>query len=141
MTASENKAIIQAAFERLAQADPGPFTAAMADDLVWIIMGQSAWSRRFDGKAAVERELVVPLFRLFATPYRNVAERIIADDEGNVVVLARGETRTVSGNDYNNDYCFVMRMRDGMIFEIREYMDTALAERALGRPQETSEAG
>lgn len=134
MSASRNKEIVGHAFDRLALADPGPFVAAMADDLVWIITGQSAWSRRFEGKAEVERDLVAPLFRLFATPYYNFAERIIADDDGNVVVLAKGEVTTTTGHAYNNDYCFVMQLRDGRIVEIREYMDTALAERALGAP-------
>jgi ketosteroid isomerase-like protein len=132
MTASRNKAIVQRAFDGLAQADPAEFLAAMSDDLVWIITGSSQWSGRFDGKEAVQRDLIAPLFRLFATPYHNHAERIIADDEGNVVVLAKGEVRTRSGQDYNNDYCFVMRLHEGRIVEIREYMDSALAERVLG---------
>jgi len=132
MTASQNKAIVQRAFDGLAQADPADFLAAMSDDLVWIITGNSEWSGRFEGKEAVQRDLIAPLFRLFATPYYNRAERIIADDEGNVVVLAKGEVRTRSGQDYNNDYCFVMQLRDERIVEIREYMDSALAARALG---------
>ena len=132
MTASQNKAIVQRAFDGLAQADPADFLAAMSDDLVWIITGNSEWSGRFEGKEAVQRDLIAPLFRLFATPYYNRAERIIADDEGNVVVLAKGEVRTRSGQDYNNDYCFVMQLRDERIVEIREYMDSALAAWALG---------
>lgn len=132
MTASDNKRLVEAAFNSLSRADPGPFADLFADDMVWIIMGQSPWSRRFEGKESIWRDLAAPLFSLFATPYRNIPERIIADDEGNVVVLARGETRTHSGHDYNNDYCFVLRMEGGKIVELREYMDTALAERALG---------
>lgn len=132
MSASTNKAIVQRAFDGLAQADPTEFLAAMSDDLVWIITGSSRWSGRFEGKEAVRRDLIAPLFALFATPYHTRAERIIADDAGNVVVLAKGEVRTRSGHDYNNDYCFVMRLLDGRIVEVREYMDSALAERALG---------
>ena len=132
MTAAENKRLVQAAFDALADAEPGPFIDLFADDMVWIIMGQSAWSRRFEGKESIGRDLAAPLFSLFATPYRNIPERIIADDEGNVVVLAKGDARTHSGRDYNNDYCFVLKMEGGKIVELREYMDTALAERALG---------
>ena len=55
---------------------------------------------------------------------------IIAEDD-RVVVLARGEVKTVRGEDYNNSYCFVLTMRDGKIVELREYMDTALAEARL----------
>ena len=132
MTAASNRAVIETAFNGLANADPSAFVAAMADDLAWEIMGKSDWSRRFEGKATVERELVGPLFGLFASPYRNVARKIIADDNDNVVVLANGDVRTTSGKDYKNDYCFVMRMCDGRIVEILEYTDTALVEKVLG---------
>ena len=37
------------------------------------------------------------------------------------------------GKRYDNDYCFVFRMQDGKIVEVREYMDTILADAALGR--------
>lgn len=132
MNAATNRSIIAQAFNGLARGDPTAFVSAMSDELAWEIMGQSDWSRRFEGKDVVERDLVGPLFNLFATPYRNVATRIIADDHDNVVVLSKGEVRTKSGHDYNNDYCFVMSMRDGRIVEILEYTDTALAEKVLG---------
>jgi uncharacterized protein len=131
--AGRNKQIIRAAFEAMANADPTLLIAAMSDDLVWIIEGRSAWSRRFEGRETIERDLVAPLFARFATPYRNYLDQIIAEDDS-VVVRARGEVRTKTGKDYNNSYCFVIRMRDGKMVELREYMDTALAESALGRP-------
>ena len=70
------------------------------------------------------------LFANFATEYRNYAEEIIAERD-RVVVLARGEVKTVRGEDYNNEYCFGFRMREGKIFEVHEYCDTALAEARL----------
>ena len=127
---AENKRIIAEAFDGLARADAGAFIDAMADDFTWIIEGQSKCSFRFEGKDAVERDLVPPLFANFATPYRNFAEEIIAEGD-RVVVLARGEVKTVRGEDYNNSYCFVLRMRGGKMVELREYMDTALAEARL----------
>ena len=131
MSAAENKALVEKAFEAMAEADPGPFIELFDDDMVWIITGQNRFSGRFEGKDSINRDLAGPLFALFATPYRNRAERIIADEDGNVAVLAKGEVKTTSGHDYNNDYCFVLRMRGGKIVELREYMDSALAERAL----------
>lgn len=132
MSVSTNRSIIENAFKGLARADPTDFIAAMSDDLAWEIMGQSDWSRRFEGRDVVERDLIGPLFNLFATPYRNVAKRIIVDEFDNVVVLAKGEVRTKAGHDYNNDYCFVMRMRDGRVVEILEYADTELMKTVLG---------
>lgn len=133
MPAADNKQLLRAAFDGLAKADATAFLDLMADDFVWIVEGQSKWSTRFDGKEAVQRDLVAPLFANFATPYRNFAEEIIAEGD-RVVVLCRGEVTTTGGDDYHNSYCFVIRMRDGKMVELREYMDTALAERVLGEP-------
>jgi ketosteroid isomerase-like protein len=130
MTATDNKRIIQEAFDGLSRADARAFLDAMADDFTWIIEGQSKWSRRYEGKAAVQNELIPPLFANFATDYRNLPEEIIAEGD-RVVVLARGEVQTVRGEDYNNSYCFVIRMQGGKMVELREYMDTALAEARL----------
>ena len=130
MSPEQNKRIIAQAFDGLERADPTAFVDSMADDIVWIIEGQSKLSRRYEGKDAIENELVPALFANFATPYRNIAEEIIAEGD-RVVVLARGEVKTVRGEDYNNSYCFVIRMQGGKIVELREYMDTALAERVL----------
>lgn len=133
MSAADNKRVLREAFFGLAHADATAFLNAMADDFTWIIEGQSKWSRRYEGKEAVRRDLIRPLFANFATPYRNFAEEFIAEDD-RVVVLCQGEVTTTSGREYNNSYCFVIRMRDGMMVELREYMDTALAEAALGEP-------
>lgn len=133
MTAAENKQLLRAAFDGLADADATAFLELMADDFCWIVEGQSKWSLRFEGKAAVQRDLIAPLFANFATPYRNVAEELIAEGD-RIVVLCRGEVKTKSGKDYNNSYCFVIRMRDGKMVEMREYMDTALAEARLELP-------
>ena len=44
----------------------------------------------------------------------------------------RGEVKTKGGQDYNNSYCFVLRLEDGKLVELREYLDTALVERVFG---------
>ena len=130
MDETNNKRIIEQAFQGLARADPTAFLDAMADEITWIIMGQSRVSGRYEGKNAIQNDLVPTLFANFATEYRNYAEEIIAERD-RVVVLAQGEVKTVRGEDYNNEYCFVFRMREGKVFEVREYCDTALAEARL----------
>jgi ketosteroid isomerase-like protein len=131
MTAEANKQLVRQVFDGLAQADASALIDLMADDFSWIIEGQSKWSLRFDSKEAVLRKLIPPLFDNFSTPYRNYAEEFIAEGD-RVVVLCRGEVKTKRGDDYNNSYCFVIRMQGGKMVEMREYMDTALAERVLG---------
>ena len=130
----ENKRIMQGIMDSLAEGDGAPFVAAMADDFTWILEGTTPWSGRFEGKGVVLKEVLEPLFAQFATTYRNRAERIIAEGD-DVVVICRGEVRTKSGEDYNNSYCYVIRMRGGQMVELREFFDTALVERVLSPPK------
>ena len=53
-----------------------------------------------------------------------------------MVVLGRGAVRTKWGKDYNNSYCFVIRMAGGHMVELREYLDTALVESVFGGARE-----
>ncbi|WP_128893343.1 nuclear transport factor 2 family protein [Erythrobacter sp. HKB08] len=132
MTRTEtNRSLITKAFEGLRHGDPSHFMPLFDEDIEWWVMGSSAWSKHAKGLANVERDLVGPLFARFAGPYLNIPELILADGD-HVVVLAKGDAETVEGERYDNDYCFVFRMKDGKIVEVREYMDTILADKALG---------
>ena len=119
------------AFEGLRQGDPSYFMPLFHEDIAWRVMGSSAWSKRAKRLWAVERDLVGPLFARFAEPYLNIPELILADGE-HVVVLAKGDAETGEGRRYANDDCFVFRMEGGWIVEVREYMDTVLADAVLG---------
>ena len=132
MTDTEtNRALITKAFDGLRNGDPSDFMPLFDENIEWRVMGSSAWSKHAKGLANVERDLVGPLFARFAGPYLNIPELILADGD-HVVVLAKGDAETVEGKRYDNDYCFVFRMKDGRIVEVREYMDTILADAALG---------
>ena len=133
MTASENKALIQSVMEARARRDPAPLMAAMADDFVWRITGSTAWSRAYVGKAEIRERLLKPLYAQFTAPSSIIATRILADGDY-VVMECQGDATTISGERYANTYCFVIRMADGQMREMTEYMDTALVERVLKPP-------
>lgn len=75
----------------------------------------------------------MPLGAQLANRTTVVARRMMADGDF-VVVEANGRNTTRTGKDYSNTYCFVIRLADGLIREVTEYMDTALVERALEPP-------
>lgn len=128
-----NKALLQSIYAALADGDGRPFREAMAEDFSWTIAGHSTWSRRWQGREAVQRDLLAPLFQRFATRYRSRAEHFIADGD-TVVVQCRGEVQTHAGAAYDNHYCMVYRVADGQLRSVTEYMDTDLACRVLGDP-------
>lgn len=130
-TAETNRALITKAFAGLARGDPADFMPLFDAQIEWHVLGSSAWSKRVQGLEAVNRDLVGPLFARFDGPYLTTAELILADGD-HVVVQAKGNARTREGERYDNDYCFVFTLKDGRIVKVAEYMDTILADRALG---------
>jgi ketosteroid isomerase-like protein len=135
VTTDENKHIMQEVFAQLSTGNARPFLDCMADDVVWTIAGSSKWSKAYDGKRAVQSELLGPLFSQFADRYASEAHRFIAEDDY-VVVEARGHVTTKAGLPYNNAYCYIFRLRDGEVTEITEYSDTQLIATALRDPKE-----
>jgi uncharacterized protein len=135
-TSSSNphKQLMQAIFAELALGNGKPFVDAMADDFCWVLTGQTAWSRRYEGKQVVREQLFKPLFAQFAGTYVNRATRFVAEDEM-VVVECRGEVSTQKGKPYNNTYCYVCRFAGGQLVELVEYLDTQLVDMALEPPE------
>jgi len=126
-----NKDIITAIFAETAKGNGRPFVDAMADDVTWRTIGSGSWSGRFAGKDTIVREIFGKLRERFEGPNTCVSTRILADGD-HVVVQARGKNRTKAGKAYENDYCFVIRMKNGKIAEYEEYCDTELVTAVLG---------
>ena len=134
MTTIENKALVERIMQARARRNPEPFIAAMADDFVWRIIGSTAWSGDYVGKADVRERLLKPLHAQFVAPTRITPKRILADADY-VVAQCDGDATTRSGERYANTYCFVIRVEDGRLRELTEYMDTALVDRVLQPPE------
>jgi uncharacterized protein len=134
MSTADNKHLVQTIMEARSRRDPAPFIAAMADDFVWRIIGSTARSGEYVGKRDVRERLLKPLYEQFVAPTHITPTRILADGD-HVVVECHGDATTVSGERYANTYCMVMRLADGQLRELTEYMDTALVERVLKPPR------
>jgi ketosteroid isomerase-like protein len=137
MSAAANKKLIEEIFAAAGNPDPAArdralFAASLADDAQWVVTGQYSWSGTFTGRQSILNDLHGHVRSLLAEPARTVAHRFIADGDA-VVVEARGDNVTRAGVRYDNDYCLVFRLQNGKIKEIREYCDSVLTERALGR--------
>lgn len=131
MSAVENKRLMQAIFARVAVGDGSLFVEHLADDVVMRVSGQNSWSRTFTGKRSVLRDLFGVVRERTSGVRKTIPLRFVADDDI-VVIEARGEMTSKSGEPYNNEYCLIYRLRDGKIVEITEYNDSVLCERVLG---------
>jgi ketosteroid isomerase-like protein len=129
--AKQNKHIVERIYAAMERGDRSVFAESVHPDYIWRFPGHCSWSRRFEGREAIHRDLLRPLFGLFATDYKARAINLVAEGD-TVVAEVRGDAVLKSGARYDNHYCFIFRFHRGKIAEVVEYCDTDLEERVLG---------
>lgn len=83
----------------------------------------------------IGREAIVRFFsedfpRLFGRDLAVTFHGIHTDSQ-RVIVEATMTATLADGRPYENDYCFVFELRDGLIHRVREYADTARGHRMV----------
>lgn len=131
MGIAENKQVVLDFYAAGARGDMDACFSLLADDIVWTNIGTTKFSGTFSSKQALVEQLLEPLFSQLKAGITSNIERLIA--EGDVVVAqTTGSAETHDGIPYNNAYCQVIRVRDGKIAEVKEYLDTALIDAVFG---------
>ncbi len=127
----ENKQVVLDFYEAGARGDVDACFALLADDITWTNIGSTKFSGTYNGKKAIVENLLGPLFGQLKAGISSRIERLTA--EGDIVVAqTSGSAETRDGKPYNNTYCQVIRIRDGRMAEVTEYMDTALVDAVFG---------
>ena len=136
MNSQTNRKIIAHIMAAAAQGDMRPFADAMHADYVFRPMAASrkgAWAEAYAGK----EHAIHDFFRKWHAQVEgrlSMTPTLILADGEHVMVEAKGNARMKdSGAPYCQNYCQVLRMKDGMIMEAREYFDSGLAD-ALFKP-------
>lgn len=127
-----NKQLMRDMFAALSAGDADGFLGPLADDVQWTIHGTTKYSGLYDGKADAAKRLLGVLGGQLDGGLAVVVDDMVADGDW-VVGRGRGLSRTTTGNDYNNEYCWWYRIVDGKVVEIIEYLDTELVTTVLGR--------
>lgn len=122
MSASENKASAQAAYQAFSNADLDGAIKNMADDIEWIVPGNSSFSGTYRGKDEVTKFFI----ELAGKSFQTHPEHFIADGD-HVVVLAR---TTADGQEAES--ADVLTFKDGKVVKFQTAGDTALQEKIWG---------
>ena len=118
-----NKAIAREYFERIAAGDAEGTAAMFAEDGAIILPSKTLLPSETRGRAAI-KAMIEPLGQIFPeTGLRVIADLMTAEDD-RVAVVGHSEATHASGKLYRNHYHFLLIIRDGLIVESREYMDT-----------------
>lgn len=125
MSAVENKRCIQDAFVAWVEGDGMAFFNLLADDATWTVLGNCPISGTYVGRQRlIEGALKPQREKLVGPPTPKVINLIAEGDT--VVIQWVGSGVTKRGRQYNNNYCYVVQMRNGRIIGGTAYLDTEL---------------
>ena len=131
MGVAENKQVVLDFYDAGARGDMDACFAVLADDVTWTNIGSTKFSGTYIGKQAIAEDLLGPLFSRLKAGISSQIERLTAEDDI-VVAQTSGTAETTDGKPYNNTYCQVIRIHNGQIVAVKEYMDTALIDSVFG---------
>jgi ketosteroid isomerase-like protein len=129
--AESNKQIVLKAYASLKEDNVAGYFDSMADDITLTYFGNHLFTGTYHGKKDILDNYVPVLLNRLDGPIRITVTNAIAEGD-QVFVEAQGESRTKDGLAYNNLYGIVLRLKDGKITEVREYMDTELVKAIFG---------
>lgn len=129
MSTEENKRLLRTAYT--GEGDGPDLLTLLADDATYTFFGEHSLATTFEGKQAIIDGLFTSIAETLEDGIKLEIHNMIAEGD-QVVFEAYGTARTNKGVDYNNTYCMVVRMCDGQIASVREYLDTGLVSRVFG---------
>jgi len=139
MKAGSGKQLVVQAREAFATRDPGRVRAVFAPDAEWLAPPGNATALALDGTHhLIGRDRIVQfLTSEFGSVFVagvSIDFRGIYADGDTVIVEERMQATLAHGGRYDNDYCFIFELEDGLIKRVREYMDTQRGARWLETP-------
>ncbi len=136
MTIDENKCLITELWQAFATRDAAEILKRFKEDAVWIAPKDNATALAlgapagFVGAGNIANFIAHDFGRLFVNDVKIDFKGVYADGDV-VVVEERMRATLASGRPYDNDYCFVFELEDGLVKTMREYMDTAKSHRMI----------
>ena len=119
---SENKALVQASFERWRAGIGSPFEL-LAPDADWTIVGSSPLSKNYTDRQAFLDEVIQPFNARVATPLVPTVRGIYADG-GTVIMLFDATATAADGIAYCNTYSWYFEMKNGRVIKATAFFDT-----------------
>jgi ketosteroid isomerase-like protein len=129
---NEPKQVVRRYLDALVAGDLEIVRDSFAQDAVWTIHGELPIAGPWRGRDRIVDDFLAAVGGALYAPGSVEFEFPTLIGEGDTVVLEwRVRARTARGDEYSNVYCGLFVVRDGRIAEVREYLDTAYAQRTL----------
>ena len=122
-------------FEKLSAGDFDSLRSMLHPEATWTVQVQGVQGAgAHKGPKGIIDDFLMPVrLGLFQKGDPKLPVSNVLSKGSLVCVETRGQGRMKNGKDYNNLYCWMLDIKDGKIFAIREYMDSYYVS-TLGDP-------
>lgn len=127
---SATRSVVQRLIDAINALDFETVRRLQSPDLHFWFPGSTEVSGQCHSRDEYEEMVGVVFGYLDETGFDLTIDNLIVDGEY-AVAQASGKATTKNGVPYNNTYCMVWRVQDGLITEMTEYSDTDLVRRVL----------
>lgn len=130
---AESQAVVERAVEALQVWDLESYAALLADDITWQGMGMDYMPNGglFEGKEAVLGDLGLTVQSIYDTSSFKFDVKSVTAAGDTVIMEWVVDAKTAYGRPYQNVYCVVFVVENGLISAMREYTDTRYAKALL----------
>lgn len=122
---ASNEQIVRDFFATLSTGELEKIRATLHPEATWTPMVKDVPGAGVHGpRDVIVDEFLAPVRGIFEDgDPKSYVNNIFA--KGNLVcVETNGRGKLRNGNEYNNLYCWVIEVKDGLVYRIREYMDS-----------------
>src|SRR5438874_11861865 len=125
MTADENVAIMQRAYDAFNAADIDTLTELFDEDAVWNLPGRSSMANDYQGRDATLAD-IGRIGQETGGTFQAELQHLLADDDDRVVGIQRS-TAERDGKRLDVGNCIVFQLKDGRITDGRDHIDDLYA--------------
>lgn len=131
MSVQANKAIVEHFFELMNEANPDKMMAQLTDDFLFESMLQKPEAFNFTWPAEVFTAASANMSSQMKKPLKIWIVSMMGEDD-KVAVEAQSYGEMNNGKLYENVYHFLFKLRDGKIYNVREYSCSYTANDCFG---------
>jgi uncharacterized protein len=118
----DNKALVQASFERWESGTGGPFEL-LAPDAEWTIVGSSPLSKTYHSKQEFIDKVIGPFNARMAKPLVPTIRGLYADGD-TVIIFFDAAATAKDGVPYHNTYTWYFQMKAGQVTKATAFFAT-----------------
>jgi ketosteroid isomerase-like protein len=117
-------------FEKLSTGNASAFFDNVADDVHWTVMGTHPLAGVYKSKGDFLKNTFERLDKVLKEGVILKVDHTLVSGDTAVVEMTQTST-ALNGKAFPNTYCWVVRFVDGMITEVRAYVDSFLVKQVI----------